>query len=86
MVSRLSVMARKRRPRAHMKWVIKDRGKGQTVRELYMSRKNQFIGVRSQALFSGAERWKGGRKEKTVGKYKRAVKKCIYVGARTRRS
>lgn len=40
-----------------------------------MSRKNQFIGVRSRALFSvlGATR-EGGRKEETAWKYKRTVK------------
>lgn len=52
-----------------------------------MSHKNQFIGVRSHALFSGAERWEGGRKEKTVWKCKRAVKNInVYTLTRTRRS
>lgn len=35
-----------------MKWAIKDRGERRAARKLHMSRKNQFIGVGSRALFS----------------------------------
>lgn len=35
-----------------MKWAIKDHGERRAARKLHMSRKNQFIGVGSRALFS----------------------------------
>jgi len=38
-----------------MKWAIKDRGERRAARKLHMSRKNQFIGVGSRALFSVRE-------------------------------
>lgn len=55
-----------------MKWAIKDYGeRSRAARKLHMSRKNQFIGVGSRALFSvrgtmegRGERWRGGKRKR----------------------
>lgn len=59
-----------------MKWAIKDRGERRAARKLHMSRKNQFIGVGSRALFSWCAERRGGdgREEETAWKCKRTVK------------
>lgn len=73
-----------------MKWAIKDHGERRAARKLHMSRKNQFIGVGSRALFSvrgttwGEGRGGDGRKEETVWKCKRTVKIQMHMWTKTR--
>lgn len=54
-----------------MKWAIKDHGERRAARKLHMSRKNQFIGVGSRALFSVRETTGEGGRGEMGGKRKR---------------